>query len=322
MFKSLIIDESHRCKSTATQQTKFTRGLSKGKEYILALTGTPVINKPKDLVSQLGIIEAMEYFGGYTKFMKRYCSGVKEASNLKELNYLLNKHCFYRRDKKDVLKDLPDKMRQIVICEADMINYLVQYKNASDEKIQRAMRGAIMVKIGILKNISARGKLADVIDYIDDVLESGEKLVVFAHLKEVIGALKEHYSHALTITGDDNNVHRQMAVDQFQNNPAKNLILCSIKAAGVGLTLTASSRVAFVELAWTAADHDQCEDRCHRIGQKDSVSCTYFLGKNTIDEHIYKIIDTKRDIAKAITGAQDDVEVDIVNAIAKLFTQK
>ena len=100
------------------------------------------------------------------------------------------------------------------------------------------------------------------------------------------------------------------------------LIICSIKAAGVGITLTAASRVAFVELPWTAADCDQCEDRCHRIGQHDSVTCTYFLGENTIDEEIYKIIQHKRNVAASVTGSTEEIEENIIDMIATLFTQK
>ena len=332
MFKSVIIDESHRVKSTATQQTKFTKGICTGKEYIYCLTGTPVINKPKDLISQLGIIDQMPAFGGYKNFVMRYCNGPNEASNLRELNYMLTSNCFYRRDKQDVLKDLPDKMRQIALCEIstrkeytdaerDMVEYLYKYKDADDEKVARALRGEIMVKIGILKNVSARGKIADVCEFVDDILESGEKLVLFCHLREVIHEIKKHYPKAVTITGEDDNVARQNAIDSFQSNPKTQLIICSIKAAGVGLTLTAASRVAFVELPWTAADCDQCEDRVHRIGQKDSVQATYFLGSNTIDEKIYKIIQVKRDIAKQITGSTEQIEENIVDLMLNLFTK-
>jgi SWI/SNF-related matrix-associated actin-dependent regulator 1 of chromatin subfamily A len=333
MFKSVIIDESHRCKSSSTQQSKFTKGICSGKEYILALTGTPVINKPKDLISQLGIIDQMGAFGGYQAFTNRYCSGVDQASNLRELNYKLNLTCFYRRDKQDVLKDLPDKMRQVAICEIstrkeyqaaedDLIKYLKDYKEATDGEIARSMRGEIMVRIGILKNISARGKLADVFSFVDDIIESGEKLVLFGNLHEVMNAIKAHYPKAVSITGMDDMASRQQAVDSFQKNPAVQLIVCSIKAAGVGLTLTASSRVAFVELPWTAADTDQCEDRCHRIGQKDSVTCTYFLGQNTIDEKIHKIIQSKREMAKTITGATEQVEENILDMVVNLFNQE
>lgn len=332
LLKSVIIDESHRCKSFATQQSKFVKGICANKEYLMALTGTPVINKPIDLMPQLGIIGRDDDFGGYKIFRDRYCGGPKEASNLKELNFRLNRTCFFRRDKKDVLKDLPAKMRQVVYCniatrkeyadaEADLENYLMQYRNATDEQVQKSMKGEIMVRIGILKNISARGKLADVFEFIDDVMESGEKLVIFGHLKEVIRQIKQHYPGCVSITGDDRMDERQISVDSFQNNPNCKLIVCSIQAAGVGLTLTASSRVVFVELGWHPAIHDQCEDRCHRIGQTDSVQCTYFLGKDTIDEHIYRIIDDKRKMTDTITGTTNEVEVEVIDSILNLFSK-
>jgi len=334
IFKSVIIDESHRIKDIKTQQTKFTKGICQGKEYIYALTGTPVVNKPVDLVSQLGVIDQMKRFGDYSQFLKRYCGGFDNGhSNLKELNWMLNSHCFFRREKKDVLKDLPDKVRQVVMC--DIINrkeynaaledleiYLKKYRQASDEQIARSMKGEVMVRIGVLKNISARGKLNDVVEYISDIVESGEKIVVFIHLKEVAQHLKKMFPAAVTITGDDNNVDRQKAVDSFQKDPECQVIICSIKAAGVGLTLTASSRVAFVELPWHAADTEQCEDRCHRIGQKESVQCTYFLGKETIDQWIYEIIDSKRGIANAITGAKDEVDTSVMDGLINLFNKR
>lgn len=334
-FKSVIIDESHRVKSPKTQQTKFTKGICEKKEYVLALTGTPVVNKPLDLVAQLGIIDRMQEFGGYNHFTKRYCSGKNEASNLKELNYKLNLNCYYSRKKSEVLTDLPAKMRQVVYCqidadhlheynaaEDDLASYLAQFKNYTAEQIDKAMRGEVMVRVTKLKNIAARGKLNDVYSFIDDVLESGEKLVVFGHLKEVIGRLKDRYPDARMITGETSINDRQQAVDDFQTKKDVQLILCSIFAAGVGITLTASSRVAFVEQGWTAAIHDQCEDRCHRIGQHDSVQCTYFLGKGTIDEDIYDIIQKKRHIGGTVSGNTDDAEVIVVDDIINLFNKQ
>lgn len=88
------------------------------------------------------------------------------------------------------------------------------------------------------------------------------------------------------------------------------LIVCSIKAAGVGLTLTASSNVAFVELPYTYADCCQCEDRAHRIGQKDNVTCYYLLGKNTIDSVLYSLIHKKKSIANQIMATDDEIPND------------
>lgn len=331
-FKSVIIDECHRTKDARSQQSKYTKRICESKEYVLALTGTPVINKPKDLVSQLSIIGRLQDFGGYTGFINRYCAGVKEASNLKELNWKLRNNCFYRREKEDVMPDLPAKMRQVFMCEIDPVirkeyetamedleKYLTDYRQATDDKIASALRGEVMVRIGILKNISARGKLADVREYVQETIDNGEKLVVFFHLTEIYEKLSGWFLHAVSIRGADSMEDRQRNIDNFQNNPECKLILCSVKAAGVGITLTASSRVAFVELGWHPAEMDQAEDRCHRIGQKDSVQCTYFLGKETIDEWIYQVISDKRAMSDEITGAKNNVVVNVVDSIIQLI---
>lgn len=333
LFKSVIIDESHRCKSTATQQSKFVKGISSGKEYIILLSGTPVINKPKDLVSQLGIMDQMPALGGYKNFVSRYCAGQKEASNLKELNYRLWDNCFFRREKSKVLTDLPDKVRQVLNvditnrkeyadAENDLIQYLIRYKNATDEKLEAAMRGQVMVQISILRNISARGKIKEVIEFVKDFVENDQKIILFVHLREVAEALLQAFPKAVTVTGSNTQQEKQTSVDKFQNDPKTKIIICSIKAAGVGLTLTASSNVAFVEFPWTYADCVQCEDRAHRIGQKDSVTCYYFLGKDTIDERVYQIINEKKSIANAITGSEDVVETNMVDMVANIFNDR
>lgn len=330
LFRAVIVDESHRTKDLRTQHTKFVKGICSGKEYIVLLTGTPVVNKPKDLVSQLGIIDRIGDLGGYKNFVQWFC----ESDNWwRELNVMLRRTCFYRREKSDVLKDLPAKMRQAVLCDIttrreynealnDLADYLRRYKEASDEEIQRSMRGEIMVRIGILKNISARGKINDVVDYVSDVVAAGEKIILFTHLRDVQQQLKGHFPDAVTIFGEDDMETRQRHVDAFQNDPNVQVIICSIKAAGVGLTLTASSRVAFVELPWHPADCEQCEDRAHRIGQTNSVQCTYFLGEGTIDEDIYKLIADKRDMSNQITGAHDDVEESVINGVINILTNR
>ena len=330
LFKSVIIDESHRCKSASTQQAKFCKGICTGKEWIIELTGTPVVNRPKDLIPQLAILNRMEDFGGYKPFVNRYYSGQREASNLKELNFNLWKYCMFRREKSLVLTDLPDKIRQVNTCEItnrkeyvdaerDLIMYLQKYKDADDEKIEKALRGEVMVRINILRQISARGKVRDVIEFVKDFRENGKKIILFCSLHEVVDQLKRYFPTAVSVTGRDSQDDKQRAVDAFQNNPKTDIIICSIKAAGVGLTLTASSNVAFVEFPWTYADCCQCEDRAHRIGQKDSVTCYYFLGRRTIDEKVYRIIQEKKNIANAVTGSTEDIEENIVDMVARIF---
>ena len=330
LFKSVIIDESHRCKSASTQQAKFCKGICTGKEWVIELTGTPVVNRPKDLIPQLAILDRMNDFGGYKPFVDRYCSGQREASNLRELNFNLWKYCMFRREKSLVLTDLPDKIRQVNTCEItnrkeymdaerDLIMYLQKYKDADDEKIEKALRGEVMVRINILRQISARGKVRDVIEFVKDFRENGKKIILFCSLHEVVDQLKRYFPTAVSVTGRDSQDEKQRAVDAFQNNPKADIIICSIKAAGVGLTLTASSNVAFVEFPWTYADCCQCEDRAHRIGQKDSVTCYYFLGRRTIDEKVYRIIQEKKNIANAVTGSTEDIEENIVDMVARIF---
>ena len=320
-------------KSSATQQSKFTKGICAGKEWIIQLTGTPVVNKPKDLVAQLSILGRMDDFGGYKNFVQRYCSGPNEASNLKELNFKLWDTSMFRREKKSVLKDLPDKTRQTLICditnrkeyqdaEDDLINYLIKYKDATDEKIQKALRGEVMVRISILRQVSAKGKLKEVIEFVNDFREQGQKIVLFCSLHEIVDGLKKAFPTSVSVTVRENQAEKQAAIDSFQNNPKTDIIICSIRAAGVGLTLTAASNVAFIEFPWTYADCVQCEDRCHRIGQKDSVTCYYFLGKNTIDEKVYQIIQDKKGIAAAITGSTEQIPENIVDLVANLFNRE
>lgn len=319
IFRSIIIDESHKCKNVQTQQSKFVQGIAAGKEYILELTGTPVVNNNEDLIQQLRILDRLGDFGGYGKFMSRYCAGLNKSSHLKELNYYLRKYCFFRRQKKDVLTQLPAKTRSYLVtdidnmkeyrdAERDVIKYLRQYKDADDDKIQRTIRGAIMVKMGILKQISAKGKVEGAKDIIHNIVDGGQKLIVFCFLKEVVQVLKQEFRHAVTVTGDDTTQQKQHAVDKFQTDESCKLIILNYRSGGTGLTLTAASNVLFVEFPWTYADCVQAEDRAHRNGQKNAVNCVYLLGDGTIDEYLYNLIQTKKDISNGVTGTEEETE--------------
>lgn len=340
LFRSVIIDESHKCKSSKTHQAKFVQGICKGKEYVLELTGTPVVNSNIDLYEQLNIMERLNDFGGYKEFKERYCGGLNGSTNSTELNYLLRKYCFFRRQKKDVLKWLPEKTRSYIVTDIDnrqeyedasndLLKYLVDYKNASEDKIQRAIRGEVMVKMGILKQISAKGKIKAASEIIHDTIDGGEKLIVFCFLKQVVQDLKKEFKDAVTVTGEDNTKEKQRAVDAFQNDPNTKLIILNYKSGGTGLTLTAASNVLFVEFPWTYSDCCQAEDRAHRNGQKNAVNCTYLLGKDTIDEYMYNIIKRKKTVSNCVTGTEDIVKEEkismqemIMNAAMDMFKGK
>ena len=326
MFKSVIIDESHRVKDPSAQQTIFTKGITTGKEWIILLSGTPVVNRPEDLVSQLSIMDRLQEFGGRTKFVADYCTDPKDkkaepAVPLSVLSNQLYANCMIRREKAKVLPQLPDKTRvdlyvdisnapEYNLAAADLAKYLRQYKECTDWEIRRKMRMEALVRFMTLRQLATLGKVAQAVDFIRTFLSSGKKLIVFCSLHEVVDALVKAFPGSVTVTGRDSAVSKQASVDAFQNNPDTMLIICSIKAAGVGLTLTASSNVAFVELAWTYADCCQCEDRAHRIGQKDNVTCYYLLGRGTIDHTIYSLIHQKKSIAAEIMNSDDDIPTD------------
>ncbi|WP_346318208.1 DEAD/DEAH box helicase [Chitinophaga sp. YIM B06452] len=329
LFKTVIIDESQRCKNPGTVQSKLALRICHKKENVILLSGTPVVNKPVDLFPQLAIMGHAGTFGGKKEFLNRYCEGGSGANNLRELNFLLNQHCFFRREKKDVAKDLPEKQRQTFICDITTRDEYNRAKNeftkflkengCDDAEVAKKLRGEIMVKMGVLKQISARGKLREVKEFTEDILDAGEKLILFCNLHSIVDELRELFPDAVTITGRDDMDTRQRNIDAFQNDPRCQLIICNIKAAGVGITLTASSRVAFVEYPWTYADCVQCEDRAHRIGQSNNVMCTYFLGGDTIDEDLYEMIQEKRHVANTITGATDTMEMNMVDRMLNLF---
>ena len=342
LFKSIIIDESHRVKDPSAQQTIFARGISDGKQFRILLSGTPVVNRPADLIAQLSIMGRLAEFGGRSKFLADYGGGElskerrgkdedDKPRNLDRLSKELYSRCMIRREKAKVLTQLPDKTRTDLYVEIsnrdeyelaaeDLAEYLRKYTECDDIDIRRKMRMEALVKFMTLRSLSSKGKVKQAVDFVKTFLANGKPLILFCSLHEIVDALKKHFPKAVSVTGRDSMMMKQAAVDAFQSGKAQ-LIICSIKAAGVGLTLTASSNVAFVEFPWTYADCCQCEDRAHRIGQKDNVTCYYLIGRHTIDRTLYDIIHTKKSIANQIMGTDDEIPTDEMyfNQLANLF---
>jgi len=317
LFKSIIIDESHRVKDPSAQQTIFAKGLATGKQWRILLSGTPVVNRPEDLVSQLSIMGRLNEFGGKGAFLARYAT---EHADLDELSRQLYDSCLVRREKAKVLTQLPDKTRcdlyvdisnrdEYNLAQADLAEYLRQYKEFTDWEIRRKMRMEALVRFMTLRSLSAKGKVKQAIDFVKVFLDSGKPLILFCSYHEIVDELCKAFPRAVRVTGRDSMMAKQAAVDSFQSGNS-HLIICSIKAAGVGLTLTAASNVAFVEFPWTYADCCQCEDRAHRIGQRDNVTCYYLIGRGTIDSALYRIILDKKSIANKIMASDDDIPTD------------
>ena len=334
-FQSLIFDESHYAKTPGAKRTKALKEIAASipdSGMVLALTGTPVLNRPVELVSQLEVLDRINEFGGSWNFRKRYCDAhynghgwdFNGASETEELNNLLRQTCYVRRQKEDVLKELPPKARYSVETELSGVKRKEYRAVESDTLVWLAEEGRhssmadALAKITILKRLAGEGKIEAAIEWIETFLDSTDrKLVVFGHHKTVVNTLAEKFG-GLRVAGDDSMKARQASIDIFQNDATARVIVLNTKAGGVGITLTAASDVLFVEQGWTPAEHDQATDRCHRIGQTaDVVSAWYLLAEDTIDDDIYELIEKKRVVVDSVTDGDEDIQDSVLNDLVK-----
>jgi superfamily II DNA or RNA helicase len=315
--KALVLDEAHYCKNPAAKRTRAVRRLAEGMgpdKLRLALTGTPVLNHPDELISQLRVLGRLEEFGSGARFKQQFRGPLTEE----RLHWHLRKSCFVRRLKSEVLPQLPAKRQTVVpvaldnlkeyrLAEDDVIKWLREQPLDLSElnaRIAATLRAKRLAQLGALQRIAARGKLATALAWIGDFLASGEPLVVFARHVEVQEAVLERFPEALHLLGRDSIQARELSVAQFQDPKGPQLIVAATRVAGQGITLTRASNVAFLELEWTPAMHDQAEDRCHRIGQRDAVTAWYLLAARTIDETMARLIQRKRGIVAAVTDGR------------------
>jgi hypothetical protein len=315
--RALVIDESHYVKNPQAKRTKAVRRLADAVAadgLRLALSGTPVLNHADELVSQLRVIGRLAQFGSGAQFARRFRGELSEE----RLHWHLRRSCFVRRLKSEVLPQLPAK-RQVVVpvalanereyrlAEDDVVAWLrtqpldLRELNA---KIAATLRAERLAQLGTLQRLAARGKLAGALTWIGDFLESGEPLVVFARHIEIQEAVLARFADAAHLLGRDSGAARDATVAAFQAADGPQLLIAATRVAAQGITLTRASNVAFLELEWTPAMHDQAEDRCHRIGQRDAVTAWYLLAAKTIDETMATLIQRKRGIVAAVTDGQ------------------
>jgi len=321
MPKVVITDECHYYKNNNADRTKAIKKLAKNIPHFIALSGTPIVNRPVEMFNAISIINPT-LFNSFWQFAQRYCNPINNgygwnfngSSNTQELHKKLTDSIMIRRLKKDVLTELPDKVwnyipveldnrREYEKASADFIQYVRSTKgNSAAEKASNAQT---LAEIEGLKQLAVAGKLKQAISWIEDFLETDEKLVIFATHKFVIEALMKQFPTAVKIDGSTPVSDRQAAVDKFQKDPNIKLFVGNIKAAGVGITLTAASNVAILELPWTPGDLVQAEDRCHRIGQKNAVTIHYLLAEGTIEQKIAELLDKKRVVLGQVLDGHD-----------------
>jgi SWI/SNF-related matrix-associated actin-dependent regulator of chromatin subfamily A-like protein 1 len=317
-LKAVVADESHYCKNPSAKRTRSVRRLAESVVdggLRLALTGTPVMNHADELIAQLRVIGRLGEFGSGASFSRQFEGELSEE----RLHWHLRRHCFVRRLKSEVLPQLPQK-RQVVVpvglnneeeyrlAEEDVVEWLrTQPLDLSvlDAKIAATLRAERLAQLTTLQRLAARGKTAAALTWVHDFLASGEALVVFARHVEVQKAVIDRFPDALHLLGEDSLAQRQAAIAAFQAPDGPPLIVCATRVAAQGITLTRASNVCFLELEWTPAIHDQAEDRCHRIGQRDAVTAWYLLAAETIDETMARLIQRKREVIDAITDGRE-----------------
>jgi SWI/SNF-related matrix-associated actin-dependent regulator 1 of chromatin subfamily A len=323
----LIVDEAHKLKNEKAQRTINLLGARRWNEgrriweiesepvaalRKIFLTGTPILNRPAELWTLVHTLDPNGLGKYKSTFEKRYCDAHEGywgwdksgASNLDELNRRMQDFMI-RRLKKDVLKELPSKRRQVIVLDTPTkLRKIIEQEKSLFEKAQvRGMKVAF-TEISKIRKEVAIAKAPFVIEHILDLMESENKIVVMAHHHEVINRLASEFgSEAVVVDGRTPVRKRQSAVDRFQKDPDCKLFICSIQVGGTGFTLTASSTVIFAELDWVPGVMTQAEDRLHRIGQKDSVLVQHIVLDGSLDAHlIEKIVHKQRIVTSALNA--------------------
>lgn len=309
----------------------------------VALSGTPMEQRPEELWAILNFLDPKRW-GSFYGYAKRFCGATSNgygmetsgASNLPELQKILRETCMVRRLKKDVLKELPPKTRMIVELDSDqdtsndeatwnkhqgtLEKAQVDLELARASEDNEAFKEAVkrigqctqiaFDEIARVRHDSAVSKLPAAIAMLQEEMdEFGVKILVFFHHRDVGQELKRWFPMGVLVTGETSLPDRDEAVSRFQNESNTGPFFGSIRACGEGLTLTAAHLVIFIEEDWVPSKTSQCEDRAHRIGQKDNVLVKHYVVRNTIDA---KMLPAQLEKQKVIDAALDDEHAEIV----------
>ena len=325
----VVCDESHYLKNHKAQRTEATLMIAKGSAAVLCLSGTAITNRPNEYFTTLNLLRPNE-FNSFFNYGKRYCDGQQTrfgwdftgSSNTGELHERTRDFTI-RRLKKEVLAELPDKVRSIHIVKPskkELTNYhakheswLADYHYHLDNYSMPA--GFILNMLTDLRHECGRMKIQSTVAWLKKYKHmTGNPVVVFAHHKDVLqgisAELKKDNWRMGAITGGVPAEKRAKFVEQFQAGEL-DVMLCSTVAAKEGITLTAADTVVFVEREWTPAWEEQAEDRVHRIGQdSNNVQAIYLTVADTIDEKFNTVVEAKREVLKAVLDGGDTEQRD------------
>jgi SWI/SNF-related matrix-associated actin-dependent regulator 1 of chromatin subfamily A len=330
-FDLVIIDEAHYVQNKQAQRTKLINDFVSNVERLWLLTGTPITSRPINYFNLLNLIEC-PVAKNWMAYVKRYCNGfqfqagrrkiwnVSGASNLEELRDR-TAPLVLRRLKENVL-DLPDKIITPVYLrlkskeyEALMGDYYDWYdKNGDSDSLTLQF-----TKLTKVRQVIAEEKVPSTIEICENIVEQGKKVIVFTNFTKTLETILEHFGKsAVRLDGQMSQKERQLSVDRFQNDESVMVFVGNIKAAGVGITLTAGEAVVMNDLSFLPSDHSQAEDRSYRYGQKNNVLVYYPIFDNTVEGIIYDILKKKKDIFETVMGDKVD-NGDYVQEILELI---
>jgi SNF2 family DNA or RNA helicase len=331
------LDEAHYLSNGTSNRSKLVNGFAKKCERVWLLTGTPMTNRPMNYFNLLSLVEspvalnwmayAIRYCGGY-----QFTAGTRKiwnvagATNLEELRDRTSRQVL-RRLKTDVL-DLPEKIITPVylrlkskLYEGLMGEYYDWYDKNPDESTSLTVQFSKLMKV---RQVIAEEKIKDTIELAENILEQDKKVIIFTNFTETLNRIADHFGkQAVRLDGSTSKPQRQYAVDQFQDNEKIKVFVGNVKAAGVGITLTAAEAVIINDLSFVPGDLAQAEDRAYRYGQKNSVSVYYPIFINSIESIIYDMVNQKKQNIGTVMG--DDLEDKgdfIANIMNKIHSKK
>jgi SNF2 family DNA or RNA helicase len=328
-FDLIILDEAHYVSNGQAARTKLVNSFSKKCERVWLLTGTPMTNRPMNYFNLLSLIES-PVSQNWMAYAIRYCQGyqftagtrkiwnVTGASNLEELRDRTSRQVL-RRLKTEVL-DLPEKIITPVylrlkskLYEGLMGEYYDWYNKNPDESTSLTVQFSKLMKV---RQVIAEEKIKDTIELAENILEQDKKVIIFTNFTETLNRIADHFGkQAVRLDGSTSKPQRQYAVDQFQDNEKIKVFVGNVKAAGVGITLTAAEAVIINDLSFVPGDLAQAEDRAYRYGQKNSVSVYYPIFDNSIEGIIYDMINQKKQNIGTVMGDNIDEKGDFISDI-------
>jgi SWI/SNF-related matrix-associated actin-dependent regulator 1 of chromatin subfamily A len=315
-FDLVIVDEAHYIKNGQAQRTKLINDLVKTVDRLWLLTGTPMTSRPMDYFNLLSLVDS-PVSKNWMAYAIRYCQGyqfnvggrkvwnITGASNLDELRER-TAATILRRLKENVL-DLPDKIITPVYLrlksknyEEVMGEYYDWYDKNPDESKSLTVQFSKLTKV---RQIIADEKISQTIEIAENIIEQDKKVIIFCNFTDSLNKIIEHFGKsAVKLDGSMSKPERQRSVDEFQDNPKVKVFVGNIKAAGVGITLTAAEAVIMNDLSFLPSDHAQAEDRAYRYGQKNNVLVYYPIFENTIEGVIYDILNNKKQVIATVMG--------------------